>query len=308
MPLASELGLPIPDVDDEGNGPIYPPSLRMDLAKSSAAACRSCGKKFVKGDPRIACIFNSFGQGGGWEGSWYDSTTSYYYHVKCGCDRFKKHFTISEVGALSSVPKKEQDMVKKAFPKTLPKAKAKPEPKASVQGKAKAESTLIAKRPAAAEHSEAPTKKVARARGSGGAAGSVAAGTGLNNSNFVSKTTEISGWSNDKLKKLLKANDQSQTGNKQVLIAKCAFGMVFGKLPRCPECHGGRIKFRLSGENGDLASLTALYGGASAKDHDEDKTVADKQVYYCSGYFDDDEKVECHWQSSSVVFGAWVDA
>jgi len=125
MPLASELGLPIPDVDDEGNDPIYQPRLSMELAKSSAAACRKCGTKFAKGDPRMALSFNSFGEGG----HWYDSTTTYFYHVKCGIDKFKQHFKVSEIGGVSSVPKKEQDIVKKAFPKALPKAKAKSAPK-----------------------------------------------------------------------------------------------------------------------------------------------------------------------------------
>lgn len=129
MPLASELGLPIPDVDDEGNNPIYPPRLSMELAKSSAAACRKCGTKFAKGDPRMALSFNSYSGHSGGEGYWYDSTTTYFFKVKCGIDKFKQHFTVSEIGGLNSMPKKEQDMVKKAFPKALPKAKAKASPK-----------------------------------------------------------------------------------------------------------------------------------------------------------------------------------
>merc|ERR1712129_392827 len=135
----------------------------------------------------------------------------------------------------SAVPKKEQDMVKKAFPISLPKAKAgakakgkaKAEPKAKVEpnakGKAKANPKATGKRSAAAEDSGGtPAKKVAKTSGSTAKVGSVPAGCGLNASIFESKKEKVSAWTNDKLKKLLKANAQSQTGNKAAIVAKCA--------------------------------------------------------------------------------------
>merc|ERR1712151_643545 len=64
---------------------------------------------------------------------------------------------------------------------------------------------------------------------------------------FEAKRELLQSWTNDKMKALLKANDQSRSGNKAVLMAKCADGMAFGKLPRCPKCFGGKIKFRLPG-------------------------------------------------------------
>jgi hypothetical protein len=293
MPRNSELGLPVPDTDDDGNGPIYQPKLAMDLAKSAAAACRTCGKKFVKGEPRMAAIFTTFNHDGG---HWYDSTTNYYYHVKCGCanTNFTKNVTVKEIHGLSAMPKKEQDMVKKAFPTKLATAKAVAKPKAQPK--------VVAKRPAGADDT-CFLSKVARKASSGSAKpGTIPAGSGVNPSLFDSKKAVVSAWTNDKLKKLLKSNDQSQTGNKQVLIAKCAFGLAYGKLPRCPECHGGTIKFRVLDENGELASLTTLYGGASGKDEEEGKAAAGTKLFYCSGYFDDDEKVECEWQGDSVDF------
>jgi len=112
------------------------------------------------------------------------------------------------------------------------------------------------------------------------------------------------------LKKALKANDQSQTGNKAALVCKVAFGKAFGKSPRCPTCFGGKVKFRLTGENGKLVSLATLYGGSTKEVEDDKKNadMADKMLYYCTGYFDDDEKVDCEWQSNSVELDNWADA
>lgn len=115
-------------------------------------------------------------------------------------------------------------------------------------------------------------------------------------------------WTNDKLKNLLKANDQSQTGNKAGLVAKCAYGAVFGKLGRCPKCFGGKVKFRLLGNEGKLYSLTTLFGGGSSnnkKDDTEDKPDIERLRYYCTGYFDDDEKVDCDWQANTVEHETW---
>merc|ERR1719310_1480964 len=82
-------------------------------------------------------MFNAFSDQMG--GRFFDSVTTWYYHVKCGCDKFKQHFALSEVRNLKDMPKKEQDMVKKAFPgKAKAKAKVEPKAKAKAEPKAKA--------------------------------------------------------------------------------------------------------------------------------------------------------------------------
>ncbi|EGR30422.1 poly polymerase family protein, putative [Ichthyophthirius multifiliis] len=45
------------------------------------------------------------------------------------------------------------------------------------------------------------------------------------------------------LKQILHINDQAKTGNKQQLIDKCADGKTLGKIPKCPICHGGKLRF-----------------------------------------------------------------
>ena len=45
---------------------------------------------------------------------------------------------------------------------------------------------------------------------------------------------------NQQLKDILKKNLQSMTGNKDDLVYKCADGATLGRIPRCPNCFGGR--------------------------------------------------------------------
>jgi len=86
--------------------------------------------------------------------------------------------------------------------------------------------------------------------------------------------------SNAELKEMLKKNDQTCTGTKDELIEKIADGKVLGKIPRCPHCFGGRLRF-------DYKS------GA----------------YNCPGYRDDTEFHNCHkkYQFSEVTRDAWIE-
>jgi len=54
---------------------------------------------------------------------------------------------------------------------------------------------------------------------------------------------QIQHLKNDTLKAILRKNDQSMSGNKIVLLGKVADGLLFGKIPRCTQCGGGRPKF-----------------------------------------------------------------
>jgi len=150
----------------------------------------------------------------------------------------------------------------------------------------------VLKRPAAAAKSRARSKMEAL-------------------SEFEAQKEAIQGWSNDKLKKMLQANDQSRSGNKALLVSKCADGIVFGKLPRCPKCYGGKIKFRLPGSDGSLVSLFRLFGGAYGEDKENDERedqISTRKRYYCTGFFDDDAKQDCDWQADSVEREPWVSA
>merc|ERR1719510_1863063 len=80
---------------------------------------------------------------------------------------------------------------------------------------------------------------------------------------------EMEKLSVDQLKALLRTNDQNVTGTKGQLVARAADGKAFGALPRCPTCHGGRIKYE---------------GG----------------VYSCPGFMDDDVFHKCSFQAPTI--------
>lgn len=85
---------------------------------------------------------------------------------------------------------------------------------------------------------------------------------------------------NAELKEMLKKNDQTCTGTKDDLIEKIADGKVLGKIPRCPSCFGGRLRF-------DFKS----------------------GVYSCPGYRDDTDFHNCHkkYQMNEIKRDPWID-
>lgn len=86
--------------------------------------------------------------------------------------------------------------------------------------------------------------------------------------------------SNAELKEMLKKNDQTSTGTKDELIEKIADGKAMGKIPRCPSCFGGRLRF-------------------------DDKTG----VYNCPGYRDDTDFHNCQkkYQLGEITRDTWID-
>lgn len=70
------------------------------------------------------------------------------------------------------------------------------------------------------------------------------------------------------------------TGNKEKLLEKIADGKIFGQIPRCPSCFGGRPKF-------DYMTST----------------------YTCTGYRDDEDKVECdkNYNMDEIEREPWID-
>jgi len=64
------------------------------------------------------------------------------------------------------------------------------------------------------------------------------------NAAHVAADDEFYSWTIPELKQLLEANDQLKGGTKPVLVARCADGKLYGGLPRCPQCGGGKLKVR----------------------------------------------------------------
>lgn len=78
------------------------------------------------------------------------------------------------------------------------------------------------------------------------------------------------------LREYLRENDQAMTqAKKDELIERVADGEVFGALPRCPVCGGGKIRFN------------------------------NKRVYYCPGYMDDDVFQSCTFTSATIKRNPW---
>lgn len=75
---------------------------------------------------------------------------------------------------------------------------------------------------------------------------------------------KIQNYTNTQLKDILRKNGQSMSGNKTELLGKVADGMMFGKVPKCPNCNGGRPKM-------DLAT----------------------GHYHCNGYYEDEAFFQC---------------
>jgi len=92
-----------------------------------------------------------------------------------------------------------------------------------------------------------------------------------------SKIAEISSNSMATLKEWLKMNDQSASGNKSELLEKVADGMVFGGLPRCPKCAGGRLK-----------------------------TLGN--MFVCPGFMEDDTFQECDFTSNDIIRSPWKES
>jgi len=86
--------------------------------------------------------------------------------------------------------------------------------------------------------------------------------------------TELNGCVVDSLKKMLKLNDQLTTGKKSDLIERVAECKIVGSVPRCPECGGGRPKFK-SG------------------------------LYFCPGFMDDVKFQKCFWVSRDLQRADW---
>jgi len=89
-----------------------------------------------------------------------------------------------------------------------------------------------------------------------------------------SKINEMSHNSIATLKDLLKMNDQSTSGVKAELLEKVADGVLFGALPRCPKCSGGRLK---------------VMGN----------------MYTCPGFMEDDAFQDCDFTSMDIKRTPW---
>jgi hypothetical protein len=69
----------------------------------------------------------------------------------------------------------------------------------------------------------------------------------------------------DRLKEILGANGQAKNGKKAELAEKCADGELLGRIPQCPSCGGGKLRF-----------------------------MWNVSLYKCPGFMDDEEFKNCN--------------
>eukprot|EP00406_Dinophysis_acuminata_P035937 CAMPEP_0179378390 /NCGR_PEP_ID=MMETSP0797-20121207/89309_1 /TAXON_ID=47934 /ORGANISM="Dinophysis acuminata, Strain DAEP01" /LENGTH=235 /DNA_ID=CAMNT_0021094457 /DNA_START=52 /DNA_END=759 /DNA_ORIENTATION=- len=219
---------------------------QADVAKTGRSKCKKCRAQIDAGAARLGWTTDGDDH---WGSNWG------YFHPACAvlAGRFWKTHSPVDVRSLKgfdSLPRDQQAAVRDAA--------ASPQ-----RGPAAAEAEAPRKRPAGAE--DAPAAKRPR-KADKAAAGPPA-----------KAVEEMAKLSTDKLKGLLRANDQIVSGTKGVLVARAADGKAFGALPRCPTCHAGRIKFENS-------------------------------IYKCPGYMDDDTFVSCTFTADTVKRNAWKSA
>jgi hypothetical protein len=81
------------------------------------------------------------------------------------------------------------------------------------------------------------------------------------------------------LKSILKRNNQVLTGAKNDLVRRCAQGKLWGALPNCSNCFGGKLRYNMTtGE------------------------------YSCPGYMNDTEFIFCKFRAvDGIVRNEWID-
>ena len=100
------------------------------------------------------------------------------------------------------------------------------------------------------------------------------------NANKLKELEEIFDKSSiTELKLKLKNNNQVCTGTKYDLVQRCAQGKLFGALPNCSKCFGGKLRFDIN-----------------------------KGEYKCPGYMNDTDFVFCNFRATDgITRNPWQD-
>jgi len=94
---------------------------------------------------------------------------------------------------------------------------------------------------------------------------------------------EISNLTNDDLKKELRLNDQKVSGAKKELVDRVVDGRLYGALPQCGDCGGGKLRVKYASKFGHKG----------------------QGQFSCPGYFDDTKPVRCSFKSDHVARIPW---
>lgn len=87
-----------------------------------------------------------------------------------------------------------------------------------------------------------------------------------------------SGMTNNEMKAILKINDQKMSGKKLELIERCADGKLYGGIPKCEECGGGRLQVNYPFPFGHKGQGN----------------------WFCKGYYDDGDFQPCFRKTTDI--------
>jgi len=263
---------------------VEPPIWKAEYAKSGRSKCKRSKQLIPKGQCRVGKEFTLQGH-----------RTTYWYLIECIPKPRKGKLTTSDIQGFSELEKKDQDKIKAQLENTestkSKKRKSTSTSKATGGGRA---SKKVCRLPAGWESKKVSELKaflrernlklggkrdevVDRLRGWENKLLSMDKNLAKEErKKFMEYEEEFNTMSVNNLKKLLKANGQKISGKKMELVERCADAKLYGCLPKCEECGGGRLQ----------VNYPFPFGHKGQGD------------WFCKGYYDDGEFMPCYFRSS----------
>ncbi|KGN57935.1 poly [ADP-ribose] polymerase 1 isoform X1 [Cucumis sativus] len=209
---------------------VTPIEYGIEVSQTSRASCKHCKQKIMKGEVRLSTVLDGKGTKGL---AWYHANC---YMEQCPSAQVEKlagwqNLPPSDQAAISTLVKKPSSAVKNEEKQTTSKA-----------GKRKKDT--------AEDQDSKVTKATGDVSESRSMKNAIVSADSQNSADLVSKLEAQSKglWklkddlkkhvTTSELREMLESNDQDSTGSELDLRDRCADGMMFGALAKCPICFG----------------------------------------------------------------------